>query len=477
MNNKDNISDDNLSVAEAARFLRVSKPTFYRWLEAGRVRGSKVGKQWRFREADLRALIVVSDPASVRREAALEAAATMLRQAFKGSPGKGGEFMETLDVLNSAEEKAAGKVLSGILGAAVAREVSDLHFEPTAQDLRMRQRVSGTLLEMTRLPRESISPLARVIGKLSCSRTPEAPTRDGRLLFTLEGRTVDIRYNILPSVHGEAITMRLLDPKGVLRSLPQVGLDPQDAATLRDMAQRPGLVLATGPTSSGKTTLLYALLQETIRDGRKAITVEDPVEFLIEGTIQSQVRPSEGYTFPVAIRNMLRQDTQTLFCGEIRDPETAIALCQAAMTGHSCLSSLPAPTAAGAVQRLLEMEVGPLPVAEAVTAVIAVRLLPRLCRKCRKASSPDQKLGGVVPKRAFASPGCAHCHKTGIQGRALLYELLVPDKAFREQVLAKADGETLAKAAAAAGMTPLAARAMALVEAGEVSLASASRIC
>lgn len=442
------MNTQTISLEDAARSLQVSKPTLYRWLESGRIQGVKVGKQWRFRPADLEALMEVRDPASRRRLAAIQSAEASFRDP---KTLKEGEFMETLEILQGEEERVACKVLKGILSGAMEREATDVHLEPSDKGVRVRERIGGRLREGPSLPRDSIAPLVRAVQKLSCATTPEGPTRDGRMLFAAAGRTLDVRYNVFPSVHGGAVAMRLLDPKhGYLRRMEQLGLEKDDLERLKALILKPGLVVVTGPTGTGKTTVLYALLQEIAAGGRKAMTVEDPVEVLLDGVVQSQLQEAEGYTFQAAVLGMLRQSAEALMCAEVRDAQTLKLLTQAASTGHLCLTTLHAPDAAKAVGRMLALGVEPFRLAEALSALIAVRVLPRTCPKCR-------------------GKGCAPCHRTGTAGTTLVYEMLAPTPELKAAVLAGAAPERIE------GMTTLRERGMAKVRAGEVALEDLER--
>jgi general secretion pathway protein E/type IV pilus assembly protein PilB len=345
---------------------------------------------------------------------------------------------------------------------AVARRASDIHFEPHEQRFRIRYRVDGVLQEgedpPRRLQRAVISRL-KIMANMNIAekRLPQ----DGRSRIALEGRTVDLRVSSLPTVHGEAVVLRLLEQEQVRRGLAELGLDRETQQSLERLLVLPdGIVLVTGPTGSGKTTTLYACLHHLNRSDRKIITVEDPVEYEIVGINQVPVRAAVGMTFAAALRAMLRQAPNIIMVGEIRDRETAEIAITAALTGHLVFSTLHTNDAPGAVTRLLDLGVEPFLVAAALRAVVAQRLVRRICPHCGGPEEPGRRAPGgrildaVGGFRGAATP-CAACAGTGYHGRVGIFELLLVDGKMQELIHAGAAAARLRGQARAGGMRTL----------------------
>jgi general secretion pathway protein E/type IV pilus assembly protein PilB len=360
------------------------------------------------------------------------------------------------------DEAPVIRLVETILRQAVARRASDIHFEPLEQRFRVRYRIDGVLQEgedpPRRLQRAVISRL-KIIANMNIAekRLPQ----DGRSRITLEGRTVDLRVSSLPTVHGEAVVLRLLEQEQARLGLAELGLDRDVQPTLERLLALPdGIVLVTGPTGSGKTTTLYACLHHLNRPDRKIITVEDPVEYEIAGINQVPVRAAVGMTFAAALRAMLRQAPNIIMVGEIRDRETAEIAITAALTGHLVFSTLHTNDAPGAVTRLLDLGVEPFLVASALRAVVAQRLVRRICPDCARPQTPAPGApGGGGRKTISEFPGvaraCPACAGTGYHGRLGIFELLLVDGKMQELIHGGAGAARLRGYARAGGMRSL----------------------
>jgi type IV pilus assembly protein PilB len=339
------------------------------------------------------------------------------------------------------------RLVSKTVEEALQQRASDIHIEPFQRRLRIRYRIDGVLKEIASLELGLLAPVTsrlKIMAGLDIAE--KRKPQDGRISFRAHdpsgaSREIDIRTSVLPSSHGETIVMRLLDKERGLMSLEGLGFEGQDRERFRSIISRPnGIVLVTGPTGSGKTTTLYAALQQLNRSDVKIITAEDPVEFNIRGINQCQVKSRIGLTFARILRAMLRQAPNIILVGEIRDKETAEIAVQAALTGHLVFSTLHTNDSASAITRLIDMGVKPFLVAASVQAVLAQRLVRVVCQKCRQPYTPaDTELrsigvdpGGVRDARFFRSEGCPECEHSGFRGRLGIYELLQMDNTLRE---------------------------------------------
>ncbi|MFN7587309.1 MAG: GspE/PulE family protein [Planctomycetota bacterium] len=334
------------------------------------------------------------------------------------------------------------RLVAKTIDEALQQRASDIHVEPFQQRLRIRYRVDGVLKEIASLEPTLLAPMTsrlKIMAGLDIAerRKPQ----DGRISFRTQGRDIDIRTSVLPGSHGETIVMRLLDKERGLMSLQGLGFEGTDRERFQRIIGRPnGIVLVTGPTGSGKTTTLYAALQELNRPDVKIITAEDPVEFNIRGINQCQVKSRIGLSFARILRAMLRQAPNVILVGEIRDKETAEIAVQAALTGHLVFSTLHTNDSASAITRLCDMGVKPFLVAASVQAVLAQRLLRVLCKECKQPHEPsatDLRSIGVDPNNVsgatfFRAQGCPACNHSGYRGRLGIYELLQMDNTLRE---------------------------------------------
>jgi len=357
------------------------------------------------------------------------------------------------------------RFVNRILGQAVREHASDVHFEPFEDRFRVRLRVDGALRDIDAPPRRQapavISRLKVLAGlNIAERRVPQ----DGRLRFAVDGRLVDLRISTLPIQDGESVVLRVLDPTTAPLTLAALGLPAGVEDGVRETVLRPnGILLVTGPTGSGKTTTLYGCLRIVNSPGIKILTAEDPVEYEIEGITQLAVNPAIGLTFASALRSFLRQDPDVLMVGEIRDLETAQIASQAALTGHLVLSTLHTNDAAGAVTRLTDLGVEPFLICATLEAVLAQRLVRRICRECRERVEPPLEIlceagvraGEFAGRSFFRGRGCAACCGTGYKGRIGVFEWLRMTESMRALVLERAPASAIQHLAVEQGMETL----------------------
>jgi len=359
------------------------------------------------------------------------------------------------------------QLVNVILSKAIKLRASDIHIEPTSNDSRVRYRIDGLLKDDLHLPKGFQNPLVsriKILAKLDIAerRLPQ----DGAVRVMTENRKVDLRVSTLPTQYGEKVVLRILDQSRILIQLDQIGLDEKDLQSIRQMARRKkGIILVTGPTGSGKTTTLYALINELKSETTNLTTVEDPVEYMIEGVNQVQINSEIGLTFAAALRSILRQDPNVILVGEIRDLETAEIAFRAAMTGHLVLSTLHTNDAVSSITRLIDLGIPRYLVASALVGIVAQRLIRKLCLKCRIEGSSENGPIGIVPptptdeKKTAPSPGiffqekgCAACQSIGFSGRRGVFEVLILSTKLRELVAAGATEQEIRSMAVTLGI-------------------------
>ncbi|MBL6714249.1 MAG: Flp pilus assembly complex ATPase component TadA [Pirellulales bacterium] len=364
-----------------------------------------------------------------------------------------------------AESAPVRKLLNMVLLLAIRDGASDIHFEPFEHEFRIRIKADGVLFEMVPPPKHlavAITTRIKVMANLDIAerRLPQ----DGRIELTVGGHPVDLRVSVLPTLFGESVVMRVLDRGVVSLDLTKVGMDDRMLRQFRDVIVRPnGIVLVTGPTGSGKTTTLYSALSElnTIED--KLITTEDPVEYDIDGIVQVPIDSSIGITFAACLRAILRQDPDRILVGEIRDVETAEIAIQASLTGHMVFSTLHTNDAPSTVTRLRDMGVPPFLITATVEAILAQRLVRRICANCIEEIQPDADIladleistDEAVTKKFYRGKGCDKCNNTGYKGRLGLFELMIVNDDMRDLIMRNASTEDLREAARKAGMVTL----------------------
>lgn len=392
----------------------------------------------------------------------------VLRQLGQpGSEDDGDNLPDDADHRLAAEAGSAPIVrfVDLVLHQAIRDRASDIHFEPFEHEFKIRYRVDGALYEMSPPPRHLALPvISRVKVMANLDIAERRLPQDGRIRCEIADRGVDLRVSTLPTQHGESVVLRVLDRTSAHLELEALGMPVHVSDYLLQTVERPnGLFIVTGPTGSGKTTTLYACLRKVNTVESKLLTVEDPVEYDIEGLMQVSVHEGIGLTFARVLRAFLRQDPDRILVGETRDPETAQIAIQASLTGHLVFTTLHTNDAAGAVTRLLDMGVEPFLIASSLTGVLAQRLVRRVCPDCRVAYRPSdgllRQLGlgrEDVGDRSFShGQGCARCHHTGYRGRKGIYELLEISEVVRELIHGRAPGLVLRQKAVELGMVTL----------------------
>ena len=361
-----------------------------------------------------------------------------------------GDLPTADDLLDSADDAPAIRLVHGIIAEAARRGVSDIHVEPYETGLVVRMREDGVLREELRMP-PHVAPVVvsriKVMARLDIAerRVPQ----DGRISLTLGGKLIDVRVSTLPNRAGERVVLRVLDKDKAGIDLDALGVTGRPAAVLRDALSEPnGILLVTGPTGSGKTTTLYAGLQKLNDGSRNILTVEDPVEYAVEGVGQTQVNAKVGLTFASGLRAILRQDPDVVMVGEIRDRETAEIAVQASLTGHLVLSTVHTNDSAGAITRLRDMRIEPFLLASTLRAVLAQRLVRRLCPTCRSPHAADVGTAAALalPSGAtvWEAVGCDACGQSGFRGRVGLFEAIRVDDTIRRLVGEGADEDAIA---------------------------------
>ncbi len=378
------------------------------------------------------------------------------------------------------------RAVNRLIAVAVEARASDIHVEPADDRLVVRLRIDGVLQEQEALPpamRLAFVSRIKIMAGLNIAekRLPQ----DGRLRIAVRGHEIDLRVATAPSIHGESVVMRILDRSNLALDFTSLGFDGATIERFRSVLHRPhGIVLVTGPTGSGKTTTLYAALAELNTASAKVLTVEDPIEYRLQGIVQTQVAPAIGLTFATALRSFLRQDPDVMMVGEIRDIETAQVAVQAALTGHTILSTLHTNSAAAAVTRLVDMGVEPFLITSTLNAVLAQRLVRRLCPACRAPYRPPPAVVAAFGEAArahtgevfFTPVGCAKCDRTGFRGRVAVTELLIIDDAIAALVLSRGESREIEAAARAGKQRSLLDDGLAKALAGETTVDEILRV-
>ena len=370
------------------------------------------------------------------------------------------------------------KLVNYLIYNAVRENASDIHIEPGDKKLRVRYRVDGKMYEKMRPPYQMCSAIVsriKIMAELDIAqrRMPQ----DGGIHVLLEGRPIDLRVSVMPGTFGEKVVIRIIDPQKVIVNFESLGFTYKNLQLFKEIIQSPnGMVLVTGPTGSGKNTTLYAALAELNSDEVNICTVEDPVEYNMTGVNQFQVNKGVGFEFSTALRSLLRQDPDIIMVGEIRDEATANIAIQAALTGHLVLSTLHTNDAPGAVTRLLDLNVPPYLVSASLIAILAQRLVRKICPNCKAEYEPPtsikklvEKLGGDVAKY-YRGVGCKKCRNTGCVGRIAVHELFVPNEEIMEMINEKAGLRKLREKAIQNGMVPLVLDGIEKVKAGIVPI-------
>jgi general secretion pathway protein E len=356
------------------------------------------------------------------------------------------------------------RLVNSVLFQAVKQRASDIHFESFERGLIIRYRIDGVLYQVLTPPKRlQANIIARLKIMAALNIAEKRLPQDGRFGIRTSGKDVDFRVSVLPTSHGERVVLRLLEKENRLLNLSDIGLSHEKLATMMQLIQLShGIILVTGPTGSGKTTTLYAALSQINAPDKNIITVEDPVEYQLQGISQMQVNPKINLTFSNGLRSILRQDPDVIMIGEIRDQETAEIAIHASLTGHLVFSTLHTNDAAGAATRLIDMGIEPFLVASSVVAIVAQRLVREVCASCRQPYEPsneEQTKLGLIPRgdrpTFYRGTGCAACAQTGYKGRSGIYELLLMEDEIRRLISAKVDSNLIKQQAIAKGMTTL----------------------
>jgi type IV pilus assembly protein PilB len=401
------------------------------------------------------------------------------------------DFTETEATANMAaaddSDAPVVKLVNLIIQEAISLRASDIHIEPFADRVRVRYRIDGVLVERDSPPRRLLAPMTsriKIMGSIDISekRRPQ----DGRIKMNVQGKHFDLRVSILPTNHGQSTVMRLLDRGSIQVSIKELGFGEEDYKRFQSIIKRPnGIFLVTGPTGSGKTTTLYAALNELNRPDRKILTAEDPVEYYLPGINQVEVKHQIGLDFARIIRAMLRQAPNIILVGEIRDQETAEMAIQASLTGHLVFSTLHTNDAPSAITRLIDIGVQPFLVASSVIAIMAQRLVRLVCPKCKEPDRPptaELKAAGLNPDRVgnanfMRGRGCNYCHHTGYRGRKGIFELLRMNGSMREMTFNREPTQAIRRQSRLLGMRTLLEDGVAKAVAGQTTLEEVLSIC
>ena len=391
---------------------------------------------------------------------------------------------DVVDLRESADDAPVIRLVNQIIAQAVEQGASDIHLEPNGHELRVRFRIDGVLVETATVQRRMVLGVisrVKIMSDLDISerRIPQ----DGRVGLTIDGHHVDLRVVTLPSVHGESVVIRILDKSSIVMELEKLGMAaPERERFERAFHQSFGAVLVTGPTGSGKSTTLYAALAALNTIEKNIITIEDPVEYQLEGITQVQVNPKAGLHFHTGLRSMMRADPDIIMVGEIRDRETAQIAIESALTGHLVLSTLHTNDAASAVTRLVDMGVEPFLVASAIDCVVAQRLARKLCQHCKERgiiTADILRANGIRSQfdmEAYQPTGCPRCNHTGYKGRIGLYEVMIVTEEIRKLTLARAAGPEIADVAVRQGMRLMRDDGLEKVRHGMTSIQEVTRV-
>lgn len=375
------------------------------------------------------------------------------------------EISETADLLDETSDAPIIKLVNLLVSGAIKDRASDIHVEPYSANLKIRYRIDGILYDILSLPRRIQSPLTsrlKIMAKLNIAekRLPQ----DGRIELKIADRLVDVRVSVLPTAFGERVVLRLLDKTSSILLLSDLGMHDERIRLLDHLIKSPyGIILVTGPTGSGKTTTLYAALSTINRPEINIITIEDPIEYQIDGVGQIQVNPKIDLTFAAGLRSIVRQDPDVILIGEIRDRETAEIAIQSSLTGHLVFSTLHTNDAASAVTRLIDMGIEPFLVTSSIVAIIAQRLVRVLCPHCKEVYTPDEETLGnlglplsVLRENTFyRKKGCNLCMQTGFRGRTAIFEILIVDDNVKRLILKTSDANQINELAVRQGMITL----------------------
>ena len=391
-----------------------------------------------------------------------------------------GDSIDLEELAKAAEDNKVVRLLNLVLLQAIKDKASDIHFEPFESEFKMRYRIDGILYEMIPPPKHLALPIVsriKVMANLDIAerRLPQ----DGRIELTVRNNPIDLRVSVLPTMFGESVVMRVLDRSNIQLSLDKVGLRKDELEEVRALVEKPhGIIIVTGPTGSGKTTTLYAALSELNKPTTKILTAEDPVEYDIDGLIQCQVNTDQGLTFARLLRSFLRQDPDIILVGEIRDVETAQIAVQASLTGHLVFSTLHTNDAPSSILRLLDLGLEAFLLTATLEAIIAQRLVRRICLKCKEEYVPtDEQLmelqlrrSDVKDRTLFRGRGCDDCNHSGYRGRMAIFEIMKLDDQLREMIMQETSTNILRAEAKKRGMRTLRENGLMAIYEGQTTI-------
>jgi len=404
---------------------------------------------------------------------------TAITQSYEiGLPEEEDRSEENLDLdrlKQAAEEAPVIRLVDLIIRQAIKERASDVHIEPFKDKINLRYRIDGVLCEISPPPKHlhaAIISRIKILCKMDIAekRLPQ----DGAFMMMMEGRSIDFRVSSVPSIYGEKIVIRILDKSAALLDLGRLGFHPAALQAFRQVIRDPyGLILITGPTGSGKSTTLYAALNEINSPTKNILTIEDPVEYRLEGVNQIQIKPSIGLTFAAGLRAFMRQDPDIIMVGETRDLETAEICVRASLTGHLVFSTLHTNDAPSAVSRLVDIGVASYLLSSTISLVVAQRLIRQLCERCKEAYEPIQEIRDrfhITEELLYRGKGCEHCASSGFRGRLGVYEVMTLDRELRDAIAKGSPAHVLKDLAAAQGMSMLWDEGLKKVRAGLTSL-------
>jgi general secretion pathway protein E len=399
----------------------------------------------------------------------------------------GGEDDTDIDHLKDlAREAPIVRLVNLLIDQAIESRASDIHIESFERTLRVRYRIDGLLYDRENIPKRHKAAVISRIKILANMKIDEKRLpQDGRIKYNYMGRTIDLRVSTLPTLYGESVVIRILDRESIRLDLEQLGFSPKSLLTFKSLIEKPyGMLLVTGPTGSGKTTTLYAALSQINSRDRKIITIEDPIEYQLEGVNQMQVNPKIDLTFANGLRSIVRQDPDVIMVGEIRDRETAEIAIHAALTGHLVFSTLHTNDAPGAITRLLDMDIEGFLIASSVIGVLAQRLVRVNCENCKQVYLPTEEVlkkmeltrGKTTGYVTYRGKGCEECGFTGYKGRIGIFELMVIEESIRELIVKKAPSAVIKEKARALGLVPLREDGWEKVKQGVTSIEEVLRV-
>jgi general secretion pathway protein E len=479
---------DVVDMEEAIALLKTTRQTFYRWLRSGKLKGMKVGRQWRFYKEDVERFLKGEGP-RVELPGSLKPFLSMLEKRLADM----GKALKT--PLTGSEDLQAVWLM---ILAGYHMKASDLHLEPQVKaggetKVMLRYRIDGVLSTICEFDLPLLKPIIerwKIMGNANIHETTKP--QDCRIQLTIEGAALDMRVCLVPACLGESLTCRFLDPKGVRLSLDHIPYSTRDREAINHFLASPwGLMFVTGPQGSGKTTVLYSCLQQCAGPERKVMSVEDPVEYLIPWVTQMQIRPADGLTYVACMRSTMRCDPDVVMVGEIRDTESLRVAQQMALTGHLIMSTLHAESTAAALVRLCEMGGDPFLVADSTRLMVSQRLVRKVCPECAQKVAPGKeelakarelaRAGGLdleaLPKGWLRrTEGCAHCRMTGYRGRTVMAEVMEVTREIGTALRQRATVAQLQALAVSQGMTTMAADGIRRAAAGETTLEEVFRI-